>query len=142
MKWILVVVGTTMVLGIHSKRSRNKEVEDYSKIMEEYLLRTFDGGSRKDGGVEGIIEVEENNLVQKDDEIMDSMKNIAEEDITPVGRLDTDIIAEVGSGETNESEADDDGSGDDVGEGGSVNVVEEGSGGEGGSVNVVEEGSG
>merc|ERR1719320_533466 len=58
MKWILVVVGTTMVLGIHGKRSRDKEVEDYSKIMEEYLLRTFDGGSRKDGGVEGIIEVE------------------------------------------------------------------------------------
>jgi len=119
-----------MVLGIHGKRSRVKEVEDYSKIMEEYLLRTFDGGSRKDGGVEGIIEVEENNLVQKDDEIMDSMKNIVEEDITPVGRLDTDIIAEVGSGETNESEADDDGSGDDVGEEGSGDVVEEGSGGE------------
>merc|ERR1719320_1039250 len=130
MKWILVVVGTTMVLGIHSKRSRDKEVEDHSKIMEEYLLRTFDGGSRKDGGVEGIIEVEENNLVKKDDEIIDSMKNIVEEDITPVGRLDTDIIAEVGSGETNESEAEDDVSGDDVGEGGSVNVVEEGSGGE------------
>jgi len=107
-----LVVVTTLMLGISGKRARDKEAQDYKKIMEEYLLRTFDGGSRKDGGVEGVIDEEDENM---DVDVFDNGNLEAE--IRPiglvdVGRLDADIVSEAGSGEeageTNISDNDDD----------------------------------
>jgi len=131
MRWLELVLVTILVLATQGKKfgkkSRNKNTQDYSKIMEEYLLRTFDGGSRGDGGVEEFQGL-------KNAEVSDVVKRIGGEDYHPgfngdltldfteaesiesvdqkfrignVGRLDEDIIAEVGSGEeeseTNES---------------------------------------
>jgi len=70
-----------------TKKFRSTGEEDYSKIMEEYLLRTFDGGSR--GGD----------------------KKVEEESITSdVGRADEVVIVEEDGVNGEESESDSEGS--------------------------------
>merc|ERR1712106_280661 len=76
MRWLGLVVLTVFVAGGIGKKSRNTDKKDYSKILEEYLLRNFDGGSR---GGSREIEVEE------------------EEEGSGVGRADEDVIIEVGN---------------------------------------------